>query len=82
MMPSRKQKMQSRRIRKRLCELFIGESLQKLRKVGKSLRNQFRPRKLAEVFLHTTQRAKAKTQAAKVLRKELAKEEPIRTNSR
>ena len=56
-------------------ERFIVESLQKLWTVGKSLRHQFRPRKLVKVFLHRTQRGKAKTQAAKVLRKELAKEE-------
>ena len=80
-MPWRKQNMQSRKIRERLCELFIGESLRKLWTVGKSWRNQC-PRKLAKVFLCRMQRAKAKTQAAKVLRKELAKEEPIRTNSR
>ncbi|CAK9104396.1 unnamed protein product [Durusdinium trenchii] len=65
-MLSRKQNMQSRKIR--LCELWVGESLQ----------NQFRSRKLAKVFLHRMQRAKAKTQAAKVLRKALAKEEPTR----
>ena len=64
--------------RERLCELFICESLRKLRKVCKSLQNQFRLRKLVKVFLHRTQRAKAKAQAAKVLRKEFAKEEPIR----
>ena len=73
--------MQSRKVRERLCELFIGESLRKLGKVGKSLRNQFRPRKLAKVFLHRMQPTKAKTLAAEVLQKELAKEEPIRTNS-
>ena len=58
------------------------ESLRKLGEVCKSLRNQFRPRKLAKVFLHRMQRGKAKRQAAQVMRKELAKEEPIRTNSR
>ena len=74
-MPSRKQTMQSGKIRERLRALFIGESLSKLRTAYKSLQNQFRPRKLAKVLLYRMQRAKAKTQAAKVLRKELAKEE-------
>ena len=74
--------MQSRKIRERLCELFIGESLSKLRTACESLQNQFRPRKLVKVFVRRMLRTKAKTHAAKVLRKELAKEEPIRTNSR
>ena len=39
------------------------------------------PKTLANVFLHSMQRPKAKTQAAKMSRKELAKE-PIRTDSR
>lgn len=48
-----------------------------LGKTCKNLRNEFRLRKLAKAFLHRMQCVKAKMQAAKVLRKELAKEEPI-----
>ena len=81
-MPSQKQNMQSQKMRKRLRELFIGESLRKLRKACESLQNQFCSQKLANVFLQRMLRAKAKTQAVNVLRKELVKEEPIRTNSR
>ena len=60
--------MQSQKIHERVRNMFIRENL----------RNHFRPRKLAKVFLHRMQRANAKTQAVKVLRKELVKEESIR----
>ena len=55
-MPLRKQNMQSRKIRERLCELFIGESLRKLWTVGKKLAKSVSAKACESVFVQNAAR--------------------------